>query len=109
MFYIARKMARRRIAALVAVISAVAFGAALITTTAVLGESGLRSHPPVTRLADADVLVTAQQSVPEPGGSLIPLPERAGVPADKVDTRKPENVTGTGSNAQARRVEVALR
>jgi K(+)-stimulated pyrophosphate-energized sodium pump len=33
----------------------------------------------------------------------------AGVAADKIDMRKPEAVTGTGSNAEARRVEVALR
>ena len=33
----------------------------------------------------------------------------AGVPDDKVDLRKPEAVNGTGSNAEARRVEVALQ
>ena len=31
-----------------------------------------------------------------------------GVPADRVELRKPETTTGTGSNAQARRVEVRL-
>ena len=32
----------------------------------------------------------------------------AGVAADKIDMKKPEAVTGSGSNAEARRVEVAL-
>jgi K(+)-stimulated pyrophosphate-energized sodium pump len=33
----------------------------------------------------------------------------AGVPADKIELKKPEVVTGTGSNAEARRVEVVLQ
>jgi K(+)-stimulated pyrophosphate-energized sodium pump len=33
----------------------------------------------------------------------------AGVPADKIELKKPEVVTGTGSNAEARRVEIVLR
>ena len=32
----------------------------------------------------------------------------AGVAADKIDLKKPEAITGSGSNAEARRVEVAL-
>jgi K(+)-stimulated pyrophosphate-energized sodium pump len=32
----------------------------------------------------------------------------AGVPADKIEVKKPESITGSGSNAEARRVEVAL-
>ena len=33
----------------------------------------------------------------------------AGVPDDKVELKKPEALTGSGNNAEARRVEVALR
>jgi K(+)-stimulated pyrophosphate-energized sodium pump len=33
----------------------------------------------------------------------------AGVPQDKIDLKKPEQLTGTGSNAEARRVEVRLQ
>jgi K(+)-stimulated pyrophosphate-energized sodium pump len=33
----------------------------------------------------------------------------AGVPADNIEMKKPEAVTGTGNNAEARRVEVALQ
>ncbi|WP_345718838.1 ABC transporter permease [Kineosporia mesophila] len=84
MLYVASKMARRRIAALVAVISAVLGGAALITTTAVLGESGFRSHAPVTRLTGADVLVGADQNFPDPAGGSIALPERASLQAGLV-------------------------
>ncbi|MCE0535926.1 ABC transporter permease [Kineosporia rhizophila] len=79
MFYVARRMARRRIAALIAVVSAVLGGAALITTTGVLGESGLRSHPPVTRLAGADLLIGADQTFGS-GIEALALPERAGLP-----------------------------
>jgi len=32
----------------------------------------------------------------------------AGVAADKIEMKKPESITGSGSNAEARRVEVAL-
>jgi K(+)-stimulated pyrophosphate-energized sodium pump len=32
----------------------------------------------------------------------------AGVAADKIEVKKPESITGSGSNAEARRVEVAL-
>ena len=32
----------------------------------------------------------------------------AGVAADKIELKKPESITGSGSNAEARRVEVAL-
>jgi len=32
----------------------------------------------------------------------------AGVPADKIDMKKPESVTGSGNDAEARRVEVTL-
>ncbi|GAB3265619.1 ABC transporter permease [Kineosporia babensis] len=84
MFYVARKMARRRIAALIAVVSAVVGGAALITITGVLGESGLRSHPPLTRLAEADILISANQTFGQ-GIEAIALPERAGIPASLVE------------------------
>ncbi|MBT0767418.1 FtsX-like permease family protein [Kineosporia sp. J2-2] len=84
MLYLAGQMARRRIAALIAVLSAVIGGAVLITTTGVLAESGLRSHPPVTRLTGADVLVGASQTFTGTGDLPVALPERAVLPADSV-------------------------
>ena len=35
-------------------------------------------------------------------------PGDAGIAADKIEMKKPESITGSGSNAEARRVEVAL-
>ena len=60
MVRIAARMVRHRLAALVAVACAVLGGAALITGTGVLAESGLRSHLPAGRLAGADVVVGAE-------------------------------------------------
>ena len=34
--------------------------------------------------------------------------EKAGIPTDKIQLKRPETVTGTGSDAEARRVEVSL-
>ncbi|MGY2065412.1 FtsX-like permease family protein [Blastococcus sp. SYSU DS0619] len=81
---IAVRMARRRLAALVAVVCAVLGGAAIVTGTGVLAESGLRSEVPVGRLAAADVLVSADQTLRQ-GDLPVALPERAGVPADLAD------------------------
>ncbi|MGY1719264.1 FtsX-like permease family protein [Blastococcus sp. SYSU DS0552] len=81
-FAIALRMTRRRLAALVAVVCAVLGGAAIVTGTGVLAESGLRSELPVDRLAAADVLVAADQTVRSSGELPVALPERAGVPAD---------------------------
>ncbi|GAB6900417.1 FtsX-like permease family protein [Kineosporia succinea] len=98
MFYVARKMARRRIASLVAVTSAVVGGAALITATGVLGESGFRSHAPVTRLAGADILIGADQTFRQDAGEAFPLPERASLPGHLVAelNNQPGVVTAAG-------------
>ena len=61
MFRLALHMAAHRITALIAVACAVLGGAALITGTGVLAESGVRSHLPPGRLAGADVVVAADQ------------------------------------------------
>ncbi|MEU2744636.1 hypothetical protein ABZ656_57980, partial [Streptomyces sp. NPDC007095] len=61
MFRLALQMVRHRITALIAVACAVVGGAALITGTGVLAESGLRSHLPAGRLGGADVVVAADQ------------------------------------------------
>ena len=87
MLILALRMAGRRVAALIAVALAVLGGAALVTATGVLAESGLRSQVPAGRLAGADLVVTAPQSLTPPGELGFPavtLPERATVPADLV-------------------------
>jgi K(+)-stimulated pyrophosphate-energized sodium pump len=35
--------------------------------------------------------------------------QAAGVPQDKIELKKPEQLTGSGPNAEARRVEVRLQ
>ncbi|MER7012073.1 FtsX-like permease family protein [Saccharopolyspora sp. NPDC000359] len=82
MLRLASSAARHRVAALLAIACATLVGAALITCTAVIAESGLRSHAPAERLAEADVVVSAEQSYTPAGDLPIALPERAGVPAD---------------------------
>ncbi|MCO5988123.1 FtsX-like permease family protein [Actinoallomurus spadix] len=74
-------LARGRLGALVAIVCAVLGGSAFLTATGVLAESGLRSHLPVERLAGADVVVAARQSVAQDEDLPEPLPERAAVPA----------------------------
>ncbi|MFL9659508.1 FtsX-like permease family protein [Streptomyces sp. PB17] len=85
MLHLALRMAAHRITALLAVACAVLGGAALITTTGVLAESGLRSQLPPGRLGGADVVVAAGQEFHPSGDLPIALPERATVPARLVD------------------------
>ena len=82
MLHLALRMARRRIAALLAIACATLGGAAFVTGIGVLAESGLRSHAPVDRLARADVVVSAAQTYKAPGDLPLALPERARVPGD---------------------------
>ncbi|MDM8086451.1 ABC transporter permease [Cellulomonas cellasea] len=84
MLHLAARMARHRAAALLAVACAVLGAAAFLTAIGVLAESGLRSHVAPQRLAGADVVVTARQSLPQPGDLAVALPERAPVPASLV-------------------------
>ncbi|MEV0013248.1 FtsX-like permease family protein [Streptomyces tendae] len=85
MLHLALRMAAHRITALLAVACAVLGGAALITSTGVLAESGLRSQLPPGRLGGADVVVAADQEFHPSGDLPIALPERATVPARLVD------------------------
>lgn len=85
MLHLALRMAAHRITALLAVACAVLGGAALLTTTGVLAESGLRSQLPPGRLGGADVVVAADQEFHPSGDLPIALPERATVPARLVD------------------------
>src|SRR5436190_9615455 len=85
MLYLAVRMGGRRLAALCAVGCAVLGGAALVTGTGVLAESGLRSHVPAGRLGGADVVVAADQTYRPADDLPIPLPERARVPTSLVD------------------------
>lgn len=84
MLRLAIRMAGHRVTALIAVACAVLGGAALITGTGVLAESGLRSHLPAGRLAGADVVVAADQEFHPPQDLPIALPERRTVPAGLV-------------------------
>ncbi|MFK0153106.1 FtsX-like permease family protein [Streptomyces sp. NPDC090493] len=81
MFRLALQMVRHRITALIAVACAVVGGAALITGTGVLAESGLRSHLPAGRLGGADVVVAADQEFHPVEDLPIALPERRTVPS----------------------------
>ncbi|MCL7364843.1 FtsX-like permease family protein [Streptomyces ardesiacus] len=85
MLHLALRMAAHRITALLAVACAVLGGAALITATGVLAESGLRSQVPPGRLGGADVVVAADQEFHPSGDLPLALPERAAVPARLVD------------------------
>ncbi|MDR7276666.1 ABC transporter permease [Catenuloplanes atrovinosus] len=84
MLYLAARMARQRIAGLVAVACATMGGAALVAAIGVVAESGLRGHPDPGRLAPADVVVSAPQLYQVPEDLPIALPERAGVPSSLV-------------------------
>ncbi|MEV0740376.1 ABC transporter permease [Streptomyces sp. NPDC050549] len=81
MFRLALQMVGHRVTALIAVACAVLGGAALLTATGVLAESGLRSHLPAGRLAGASVVVAADQEFHPPGDLPLALPERRRVPA----------------------------
>ena len=81
MFRLAIQMVGHRVTALIAVACAVLGGAALVTATGVLAESGLRSHLPAGRLAGASVVVAADQEFHPPGDLPLALPERRRIPA----------------------------
>ncbi|GHB15399.1 membrane protein [Streptomyces umbrinus] len=85
MLHLAVRMAGHRITALLAVACAVLGGAALITGTGVLAESGFRSQLPAGRLAGAEVVVSTEQSFDSGPDLPIALPERGTVPAELVD------------------------
>ncbi|WP_405949454.1 ABC transporter permease [Streptomyces prunicolor] len=84
MFRLAIQMVGHRVTALIAVACAVLGGAALITATGVLAESGLRSHLPAGRLAGASVVVAADQEFHPAGDLALALPERRRIPAQLV-------------------------
>ncbi|WOX11182.1 ABC transporter permease [Streptomyces sp. N50] len=84
MFRLAIQMVGHRVTALIAVACAVLGGAALVTATGVLAESGLRSHLPAGRLAGASVVVAADQEFHPPGDLPLALPERRRIPAQLV-------------------------
>ncbi|GAA2382801.1 ABC transporter permease [Dactylosporangium salmoneum] len=85
MWHIALRMTRHRLGALVAVFCAVLGGAAFVTATGVLADTALRGHAPAGRLAAADVVIAAPQSVPVPDDLPVALPERARLPATLVE------------------------
>ncbi|MFG2344976.1 FtsX-like permease family protein [Streptomyces phaeochromogenes] len=85
MLHLAVRMAGHRITALLAVACAVLGGAALITGTGVMAESGFRSQLPAGRLAGAEVVVSTEQSFDSGPDLPIALPERGTVPAKLVN------------------------
>lgn len=76
-------LAMARIGGLVVVFVAVLGGMALVTATGVMVDSGFRAQPAV-RLAGADVVVSARQSIPRKEELPVALPERASVPGSLV-------------------------
>lgn len=74
-------MARARLGGLIAVACAVLGGCAMVTATGVLAETGIRSHASVERFSDAEVLVSAPQSVERDEDLDVALPGRVPVPA----------------------------
>lgn len=92
-------MARNRIASLIAVAFAVFGGAAMVTATAVVGETGVSSHLAPDRLADAEILITAPQRHVVVEDPDIPFPERQTLPADLVaDIAAVPGVAGAGAD-----------
>ncbi|GAA2141180.1 ABC transporter permease [Glycomyces algeriensis] len=92
-------MARSRIASLIAVACAVFGGAAMVTATAVVGETGATSHLAPDRLTGAEILVTAPQRHPVVEDPDIPFPERQTLPADlAADLAAIPGVTGAAAD-----------
>ncbi|MFD6893363.1 FtsX-like permease family protein [Rhodococcus sp. NPDC060086] len=82
-----------------AVMCAVAVGAALVTFCLVLGESGLRSQVPTERFAGIDMVVAGDQSVPQDEDFDPVLPEQVGVPADLAgDLREVQGVRAVAAD-----------
>ncbi len=72
---------RPRLGEVVAIACAVFVGAVLVTASLVMAETGFRSHLPAHRLASADLVVSARQSVPVDQDLDVALPDRAPVAA----------------------------
>src|SRR5256885_10215540 len=85
MLHVAVAMGGRRAAAMVAVACAALGGAALVTGTAVLAESGLRAHVPAGRLGGAHLVIAADQTYRSPRELPLALPQRRTLPASTVD------------------------
>lgn len=74
-----------RISEVLAVATAVFFGAVLVSLCLVLLETGLRSPVPAQRLGSADLVVGGQQHVPRAEDLDVALPEHAGVPSGLIE------------------------
>ncbi|RCV51206.1 ABC transporter permease [Marinitenerispora sediminis] len=88
MFAIAWKTLRARRAAFAGAFTALFCGAAVITASGILLESGVRSTVPPERYAGADVMVGGNQTLRIPGGDLTVaerLPERVTLPSEVRD------------------------
>ncbi|MFS0884832.1 FtsX-like permease family protein [Aeromicrobium sp. 179-A 4D2 NHS] len=84
----ARTLARGHAGALLGLAFAILGGSALVTAGAVLTETAVRAEVPPSRLAAAQILVSAPQRVPVVEDFDVRLPERATVPlglADRVE------------------------
>ncbi|MFF0250277.1 FtsX-like permease family protein [Streptosporangium sandarakinum] len=78
-------LALAKVGGLFVVFAAVLGGMALVTGTGVLVDSAFRAQPPL-RLAGADVVVSARQSIPRKEDLPVALPERARLPLSLVAT-----------------------
>lgn len=77
-------LAMAGLSGLVVAFLAVFGGMALLTGSGVIVESGVRSSVTTQRLAGADVVVSARQSIPQQEDLPVALPERAVLPASLV-------------------------
>jgi len=86
MWSMAKQSIRHRRGSFAGVALALLLASALLTALGVLVESGLRGGVAPSRLAGADVVVSAHQAVPSPGDVAAPLAERVTLPAGAVAT-----------------------
>lgn len=84
MFALALSSIRHNRGGFAGVFVAVFLCAGLMTAMGVLIESGLRGGTAPQRLAGADVVIGAPQSMPVPEDIAVPFPERVLLPKDKV-------------------------
>lgn len=115
MLALAKSSIRHNRGGFAGVFVAVFLCAALITAMGVLIESGLRGGTAPQRLAGADVVIGAPQSMPVPEDVAVPFAERVLLPADTVSAVAAvpgvERAVGTVSiplvSAEGRSVEAA--
>jgi putative ABC transport system permease protein len=105
-FSLAWSTIKARRGGFIAAFVALFFGAAVITASGVLLESGLRSGVAAERYAAATVVVGGKQALAEAAGPSTPFAERVTVPADLAD--RIGKVPGVGKAVAERSVDVTV-